>query len=108
MTIYSIKSPHNYAYSTTLPANIQSRHGFKPVTVSGKKFYEFEHCGIATRCRPILGGMQVHINGCNDILEIHQPNHKEMVSELVTALAKIAPEYHRRRTLKNAGMSHLI
>ena len=106
--VYTTPTPHTYAYSSNLPADIVAKHGFKSITIGGKKFYEFEHCGITTYCRPILGGLQVHINGCNGILEIHQPNHREMVSELVTALATIAPEYNRRRTLKLAGMGHLI
>jgi len=110
MTVYSVKNPHTYVYSSTLPTAIQEKHGFKPITIGGKRYYEFEHCGITTHCRPLPhGGLQVCIEGIdNQALEIHQPNYDEMVGELVTALATIAPSYNRRRTLRLCGMNHLI
>ena len=90
MTVYSVKSPHNYAYSSTIPAAIQTKHGFKSITIGGKKFYEFRYAGFTTHCRPIAGGLQVYIIGINGgILEIHQSNHEGMVNELKVALMTI-------------------
>ncbi len=93
MTTYSNPNPQSYVTSNSDHAHL-SRLGFKPITIGGKRYHEFEYAGIVTHCRPLpfKMGLQVFIVGLDgQALEIRQSNHDEMVKELKSALETIAP-----------------
>jgi hypothetical protein len=102
---------HTYPTNRRPRLDLSQITGFKPITVGGKPAYRFEHAGIATHCRPLpyVVGIQVVIVGCkNRAFEIIQSDAGVLLAELVTMLAKIAPEYHRQQVLRNNRMERLV
>jgi hypothetical protein len=108
-----IRHTLNHTYPTNRRPRIDLSQitGFRPVSVGGKLAYRFEYAGIVTHCRPLpyVAGIQVVIIGCeNRAIEIVQSDANVLLAELVSMLARIAPEFHRQRVLRNNRMGHLI